>query len=54
MFAAIAGRLRILLVRIIERCLRLEEITHREHESADEFGQENRFGGLVEFHFRSS
>jgi hypothetical protein len=53
-FAALSRRLRILLVRIIERRLRLEEIAHRQNESADEFGQENRFGCLVEFHFRLS
>src|SRR6202008_4967951 len=50
MFAAIARRLRILLVRKVERGLRLEEIAHRQGEGSDELLEEQRFCRLFEFH----
>src|SRR5262249_1361557 len=50
MFAAKAGRNRILLERIVDRRLRLEEIAHRQHDGLPEFGKEYRARGLVQSH----
>ena len=52
--AAKARRQRTLLERIIERRLRLEEIAHRQHEGLREFLEEQRTGGLIEFHVNLS
>ena len=37
-----------LLMRIVDRLLRREELAHRQEEGADEILQQQRFGGLAE------
>src|SRR6201987_1482818 len=50
MFAAEAGRNRVLLERIIDRRLRFEEVAHRQQQRLPEFGEEYRARGLVQSH----
>src|SRR5579872_703151 len=49
-FAAEARRNRVLLERIVDRRLRLEEIPHRQHDGLPEFDQKYRARGLIQSH----
>jgi hypothetical protein len=47
MLAAEARRQRALLEWVVERCLRLEEVAHRQQESLHELLEEDRTRGLI-------
>jgi hypothetical protein len=48
--AAEARRQRVLLERIIDGRLRLEEVPHRQEKGLHEFGQEDGTGSLIQRH----